>query len=79
VEDSVDLLTTVAVYLPPKYTVKQEQLEDFYNTLRHQFFVGGDYNATILTLYHQRTRTLQNNENKQLKTPTFGRTHIMAI
>jgi exonuclease III len=29
VEDSVGLLTISAVYLPHKYTVKQEQLEDF--------------------------------------------------
>jgi hypothetical protein len=45
VEDSVGLLTILAVYVPPKYTVKQEQLEDFYNTLGHPFFAGGDYNA----------------------------------
>jgi hypothetical protein len=45
VEDSVGLLTISAAYLPPKYTVKQEQLEDFYNTLRRWFIVGGDYNA----------------------------------
>jgi hypothetical protein len=29
VEVSVGLLTILAVYLPPRYTVKQEQLEDF--------------------------------------------------
>jgi hypothetical protein len=45
VEDSVGLLTISAVYLPPKHTVKQEQLEDFYNTLGHRFIAGGDYNA----------------------------------
>jgi hypothetical protein len=28
VEDSVGLITILAVYLPPKHTVKQEQLED---------------------------------------------------
>jgi hypothetical protein len=33
VEDSVGLLTIFAVYLPTKHTVKQKQLEDFYNTL----------------------------------------------
>jgi hypothetical protein len=33
-----------AVYLPPKYIVKQEQLEDLCNTLGHQF-IAGDYNA----------------------------------
>jgi hypothetical protein len=45
VEDSVGLLTVSAAYLPPKYSVKQEQLEDFYNTPGHFFIVGGDYNA----------------------------------
>jgi hypothetical protein len=37
VEDSVGLLTISALHLPPKYTVKQEQLEDFYNTLGRPF------------------------------------------
>jgi hypothetical protein len=45
VEDSVDLLTISAVYLPPKHTVKQEQLEDYYNTQGRRFIAGGDYNA----------------------------------
>jgi hypothetical protein len=44
VEDSVGL-TISAVYLPPRYTVKQEQLEDFYNILGHWLIAGGDYNA----------------------------------
>jgi hypothetical protein len=34
-----------AVYHPPKYTVKQGQLKDFYNTLGHRFIAGRDYNA----------------------------------
>jgi hypothetical protein len=45
VEDSVVLLTISAVYLTLKYTAKQEQLEDFYNTLGRRFIVVGDYNA----------------------------------
>jgi hypothetical protein len=45
VEDLVGLLTILAVYRPPKYTVKPEQLEDFYNTLGCQFIAEGDYNA----------------------------------
>jgi hypothetical protein len=36
VEDSIGLITILVVYLPPTHTVKQEQLEDFYKTLRHQ-------------------------------------------
>jgi hypothetical protein len=49
VEDSVSLLTISAVYLPPKHIVKQEQLEDFYNTLGHRFIAGGDYMLSIPT------------------------------
>jgi hypothetical protein len=45
VEDSVGLLTISAVYLPPKYTVKREHLEDFYITLGRHFIAGRDYNA----------------------------------
>jgi hypothetical protein len=45
VEDSVGLITIWAVYLPPKHTVKQEQVKDFYNTLGHRFVAGRDYNA----------------------------------
>jgi hypothetical protein len=37
-----------AVYLPPRYTVKQEQLKDLYNTLGCRF-IAGDYNASIPT------------------------------
>jgi hypothetical protein len=45
VEHSVGLVTISAVYLPPKHTVKQEQVEDFYNTLGHWLIAGGDYNG----------------------------------
>jgi hypothetical protein len=45
VEDSVGNLTILTLYLPPKYTVKQEQLKNVYNTLGHWFIPGGDYNA----------------------------------
>jgi hypothetical protein len=83
VEDSVGLITISTVYLPPKYSVKQEQLEDFYNNLGRQFITGGDYNAKhtdkIQTHYSQKTRITQNNGKKQLKTPMYGRTHILAI
>jgi hypothetical protein len=45
VEDYTGPLTVSAVYLPPKPTVKHEQLVAFYNTLGHRFIAGGDYNA----------------------------------
>jgi hypothetical protein len=44
-EDSVGLITISAAYLPPKYSVNQDQLEDFYNNLGRQFITGGDYSA----------------------------------
>jgi hypothetical protein len=34
-----------AVYLPPRYTIKQDKIEDFYNTLVRRFSAGGDYSA----------------------------------
>jgi hypothetical protein len=45
VEDSVSPLTISSVYFPPRHTVKQEQFEDSYNTIRLDFITGGDYNA----------------------------------
>jgi hypothetical protein len=47
VVDSVSFITISAVYLQPKHTVEEEQLEDFYNTLG-QWFIGGDY--TMLSI-----------------------------
>jgi hypothetical protein len=82
-EDSVDLLTISAVYLPPRHTVKQEQFEDFYNTLGRCFIAGGDYKAKHADWgsrhFIQRTRTTQNDGKQQLETPIYGRTHKLAI
>jgi hypothetical protein len=36
-EDSTEPLTISDVHLPPKFTVKQEHLDEFYNTLRQRF------------------------------------------
>jgi hypothetical protein len=81
VEDSVGLLTISAVYLPPKYTVKQEQLEDFYNTLGHRFIAGGDCNAKhtdwgsrlITPREREVLKTMERNNLKHLSTgePTY--------
>jgi hypothetical protein len=82
VEDSFGLLTISAIHFAPKHTVKQEQLEDYYNTLGHRFIAGGDYNAyrlEIRTNYTQRTRIIQHNGKKQLKTSIYRRTYILAI
>jgi hypothetical protein len=69
-------LTILAVYLPPKYTVKQEQLEDFYNTLGRRFIAGGDYNAKhtdwgsrlITPRGHEVLKTMERNNLKHLST-----------
>jgi hypothetical protein len=80
VEDSDGPLIISAVYLPSKHAIKPEQLEEFYNGLGHRFITGGDYNATLgIQTYHTpRTRSIQNNEKKKLKTSILGRTHILA-
>jgi hypothetical protein len=44
VEDYTGPLTVSAVYLPPKPTIKHDQLVAYYNTLGHRF-ITGDYNA----------------------------------
>jgi hypothetical protein len=45
VEGSIRPLTISAVYIPANFTVKQEHLEEFYNTLNPRFITGGDNNA----------------------------------
>jgi endonuclease/exonuclease/phosphatase family metal-dependent hydrolase len=67
VEDSVGLLTILAVYLPRKYTVKQEQLEDYYNALGHRFIAGGDYNAKHTDWGSRLTQSIQHDGKKHLK------------
>jgi hypothetical protein len=84
VEDSVCLLTILAVYLPPKHTVKQEQLEGFYDILGRRFISGGDYSAKHTDcgsrlITPKGREILKTMEKKQFKTPIYGRTHILAI
>jgi hypothetical protein len=84
-EDSVGLLTILAVCLPPKYTVKQEQLEDFYNNLGRQFIAGGDYDSKhsdwgsglITPRGHEVLKTMERNNLKHLSTgePTYWPSH----
>jgi hypothetical protein len=45
VEDSIGPLAVSAVYLPPRYKVKQVQLAAFCNILGRRFIAGGDYIA----------------------------------
>jgi hypothetical protein len=83
VESSVGLLTISAVYLLPKYTVKQEKLEDIYNTLGRRFIAGGEYNAKhtnwgsrlITPRGREALKTMERNNLKHI----YGRTHILAI
>jgi hypothetical protein len=67
VKDSFGLSTILTVYLPTKYTVRQEQLEDLYITLGCQCIARGDYNAK------------HTDWGSRLITPRGrGRTHILA-
>jgi hypothetical protein len=76
VEYSVGLITISAVYLPPKDTIKQVQLQDFYNTPGHQFIAGGDYNAKytdwgsrlITSRGREVLKTMERNNLKHLST-----------
>jgi exonuclease III len=86
VEDSVGLITISAVYLPPKHTVKQAQLEDFYCTLGRRFIAGGDYNAKhtdwgsrLITPRGREVVKAMERQKKQLKAPIYRKTHILAI
>jgi hypothetical protein len=85
VEDSDGPPTISAVYLPPKHALKQEQLEEFYNSLEHRLIAGGDYNAkhtdwgSRLTLPRGRRVLKTMGGGEQLKTSILGRTHILAI
>jgi hypothetical protein len=77
VEDSVGLLALSAVYLKPKYRIKQEQLEDSDNTLGRRFIAGGDYNAKhtdwgFRLITHRRREVLKTIERNNLKHPSTG-------
>lgn len=45
IEDRRGSLTISAIYCPPRYTIKEEQFQDFFATLGNRFLAGGDYNA----------------------------------
>jgi hypothetical protein len=60
-ENSVGPLIYSVICLPPKYTIRQEQLEDFHNPLGRRFIAGGDYNATH-TDWGSRLGTLRGRE-----------------
>jgi exonuclease III len=38
-------LTIAAVYLPPKYNIKNTQFADYFNSFNNNFIIGGDFNA----------------------------------
>jgi hypothetical protein len=85
VEDSIGRWTISAiVYLSPNFTVKQEHLEEFYNTLRQQFIAGGDYNAKH-TVWGSRLTTprgcgvLKIMEKRTTYTPLHRWTYILAV
>jgi hypothetical protein len=75
VEDSVGLLTILALYFPPKHTAKQEQSEDFYDNLERRFISGGDYRGLRLSTHrgHEVLKAMERNNLKHLYTgePTY--------
>jgi hypothetical protein len=42
VEDTAGPLTISAMYLPPRHSIQEEELEDFFDTLGRRFIAGGD-------------------------------------
>lgn len=38
-------ITLSAIYCPPRYTIKEADFNDFFQTLGSRFIAGGDYNA----------------------------------
>jgi hypothetical protein len=83
VEDSDGPLSISAVYLPPKHAIKQEQLEEFYNTLGHWFIVEDDnakqtdWGSRLIT--PRGREVLKTMNKKKLKTSILGRTNILSI
>ena len=45
IDDWIGELQISAIYSPPKRSVKKEDYEIFFKTLRSRFLAGGDYNA----------------------------------
>ena len=45
INDSVGILIIAALYCPPRYSIKEDQFRQFYNTLGSRFIAAGDYNA----------------------------------
>jgi hypothetical protein len=89
VKDSVDLLIISAVYLPSRYTVKQEQLDDYYNALGCRFIAGGDYNAKFTAQGYRRItprgrelfKTTERNNFKQpsMEEPTYWQNKLLYL
>jgi len=38
-------LTVAAIYSPPKHNVTNTQFTEYFNTIKNNFIIGGDYNA----------------------------------
>jgi hypothetical protein len=83
VEDSVGLLTISAVYLPLKHS-KARTTRRFLRypkapVQRRWRLQCRAYRLGIQIHHTYRTPSTQNNGKKQLKTPVYGRTHILVI
>ena len=45
IEDCHDIITTSAVYCPPRHSISKEDFDNFLDALGNRFIAGGDYNA----------------------------------
>jgi exonuclease III len=75
-------LTVTAVYCPPKYNLKKDHYELFFNTLGPRFLAGGDYNSKhslrLSYNYHQRQRVIQPLARKELLLLTYRTPNLLA-
>jgi hypothetical protein len=72
--DSTGPWTISPVYFSPRYTVKEERFEDFYNILGQRFIARGDYNVKhtdwgsrlVAPKRRELLKTLESNNSKYL-------------
>jgi hypothetical protein len=89
VKNTTGLLTISTVYLLPKHTIHQDQLEEYCYTLGHRFIACGDYNAKHANWRSRLTspsgrvllRTLESNNFRHLSSgePTYWRTDLNKL
>lgn len=74
IEDRNGTFNVSAVYCPPKHKLKQEQYDEYFNTLGTRFIAGGDWNAKNV---HWASR-LTNTRGRELK-KSIDNNHLRTI